>query len=336
MKKLSPKDKAIHDQFSIYGKNAKEWINKCILLLPQVEKNRIWEKKRFSSIYEYAAKLAGMSRNKVNESLRILEKTENLPAIRKIIEKKGIFAVKPVVNIATIETDQLWAKKASEMSKSTLETFVRDYKAEHPKLQTTVYAVDNFFCDQAGRPGAGSPRENGLIKPIIFRNTIPKIQLSMKLDKEVISALENIKADEDWNIVMKKILSYYKKGLEAEQSELIKEKPETIYTSKRNINSAIKKFISKRSKDICEHPNCNKPGKHIHHTEPFALRKVHDPDRLVHLCKEHHQIIHLGYIDDFRCDTEPTIEWKQIEKLPSYDLKNIINQNITSYTNSYN
>lgn len=143
MKKLSSKDKTIHDQFSAYGKNAKEWMNKCVLLLPQIEKNEIWAKKGFSNIHEYAGKLAGMSRNKVNESLRILKKTENLPAIREVIEKKGIFAVKPVVSIATIETDQLWAKKATEMKKSTLETFVRDYRKEQEMGQHSNLQVEN-------------------------------------------------------------------------------------------------------------------------------------------------------------------------------------------------
>lgn len=345
MRALSPKDKTIHDQFSTYGKNAKEWMKKCVLLLQEIEKNRIWEKKSFSSIYEYAAKIAGMSRNKVNEGLRILKKTENLPAIRKVIEQKGIFAIKPVVNIATRETDQFWAKRASEMRKSTLETFVRDYRKEHE------VSHDN---QTLGRPGAGSPTNNRLNRPNLFRDNLEghgrtdsKIQVSMKLDLEILDALKKIKGEGDWNQAIGKLLKYSQKAIEEEQKkleaedkklqeELQQEKPGEVRTNTHKVTTSIKNYIKKRSKGKCEHPNCNKPGKHIHHIDPFALTKKHDPDRLVYLCEEHHQIIHLGYIDDDcivpetkRLPVETKINsWHQINKLPIYDIKNIINRRV--------
>ncbi|HBB02613.1 MAG: hypothetical protein US89_C0005G0024 [Candidatus Peregrinibacteria bacterium GW2011_GWF2_38_29] len=337
MEKISPKDKIIHDQFSAYGKNAKEWMNKCVLLLPKIEKNQIWQKKGFESIYEYAAKIAGMSRNKVNEGLRILKKTENLPEIQKVIEIKGVFAVKPIANIATKDTDQFWAKRASEMTKSTLETFVKDYKKEQ-------------ILD---RPGAGSPINLGSYKPNIFEKE--KIQISMKLSPEIVDMLKKIKGDGDWNRVMKKLLKYSQSGIEAEQKileikekqlheELKKEKPEAVKANAHTVTTAIENYIIKRSGGICEHPNCNKPAKHIHHLEPFALKKKHDPDKLVHLCTEHHQIIHLGYIDDGcivpKMATNSTNQkislWQRVQKLPSYDIKNAINKKIFDFRRNYN
>lgn len=354
MKILSAKDKEIHDQFSRYGKNAKEWMNKCVLMLPKIEKNRIWEKKGFFSIYEYAAKIAGMSRNKVNEGLRILKKTENLPAIRRVIEKRGIFAVKPVVNIATEKTDLFWARKAFEMNKGTLEIFVRDYRKEQ---EEKFLETDNPGL-KLGRPGAGSPINYGSDKPRIFQKNLDqnvedrnsRIQVSMKLDLEISNALKEIKGEGNWNEVMRKLLKFSKKGLEDEQKqletkekqlqkELKKEKPEKIKSNNHTVNAAIKKYIKKRSKGRCEHPNCNKPGKHIHHLEPFALKKEHDPDKLVYLCEEHHQIIHLGYIDDSQITpggdnvSQQSIanSWSQIEQLPYYDMKNFINQRIAEF-----
>lgn len=351
MKKLSQKDKTIHDQFSTYGKNVKEWMNKCVLLLPQIEKNEIWAKKGFPNIYEYARKLAGMSRNKVNESLRILGKAEHLPAIMEVIERKGIFAVKPVVNIATKETEQFWAKRISEMRKSTLETFVKDYKAAHQQISDINMDIfdrhdsrelehvhsnsGRIDVGTLGRLGAGQPAEKGFSKPNYFQR---RSEISIKVEPEVLEALKKIKGNNDWNETMKKLLKYSQKELDLEQKqheaeekklqeELIQEKPEAIKTNNHAVTTAIKKYLIKRSKGICEYPNCSKPGKNIHHTEPFALKKVHDPDQLAYLCEEHHQIIHLGYIDDSR----PTTSWYQIEKLPSYDLKNVINQRIAEY-----
>lgn len=90
MQKISGAEKLLHAQFVKYGCNTKDWTRKCILLLPKIEKCRIWEKKGFISIYEYAAKLAGMSRNLVNEGLRIMKKTEGMDKLREVIEEKGI------------------------------------------------------------------------------------------------------------------------------------------------------------------------------------------------------------------------------------------------------
>ena len=123
-------DKIIHEQFVHYGRNAKEWTRKCVLLLPEIERKQIWKKRRFNSLYEYAAKLAGMSRPSVDEALRVLKHVEDKPELKKVIEEKGIQSVRPVATIATQETANFWANKAREMSKNTLEVYVREYKKQ--------------------------------------------------------------------------------------------------------------------------------------------------------------------------------------------------------------
>jgi len=96
------------------------------MLLPLIERYEVWKKKGFSSIYEYAAKLAGMSRRKVDDSIRILRNISDKPALLKVAEEKGINSVRPVAVIATKKTEEFWAEKAANMSKNTLETYVRE------------------------------------------------------------------------------------------------------------------------------------------------------------------------------------------------------------------
>ena len=69
MSKLADEERGIHEKFKDFGRNAKEWMRKCVLLLPEIERLKIWEKKGFGSIFEYAAKIAGMSREKVTKGL---------------------------------------------------------------------------------------------------------------------------------------------------------------------------------------------------------------------------------------------------------------------------
>ncbi|KKT20545.1 MAG: hypothetical protein UW03_C0002G0011 [Candidatus Peregrinibacteria bacterium GW2011_GWA2_43_8] len=100
------------------------------MLLPEIAKQEIWKKKRFTSIYEYAAKLAGMNHEKVNNCLRIMKHIEDKPELLQVAREKGLGAVRPVAVIATKETAKLWAEKIEVMSKHTLETYIKDYKKE--------------------------------------------------------------------------------------------------------------------------------------------------------------------------------------------------------------
>jgi len=159
----------------------------------------------------------------------------------------------------------------------------------------------------------------------------------MKLDPELAKALQNIKGADDWNTAIKKLLESNQRQIETEeekfQEDLASEKPESVQSKSHKVTAKIKKYLSKRSQGKCEHPNCKKTAKHIHHIEPFAIKKKHDPDKLLYICEEHHRIIHLGYIDDSKIQITKikSLQWRQIEKLPSYDIKNLINYRISEY-----
>jgi len=130
MEKMTQTDKTLHQQFVEYGRNAREWSRRCQLLLPEIDRRRIWKKKKCGSLYEYAAKIAGLSRATVDEALWVLKKAEDKPELLKIAAEKGLRRIKPVVNTATTETQSFWAEKAKEMSVHTLETYVRNYREE--------------------------------------------------------------------------------------------------------------------------------------------------------------------------------------------------------------
>jgi len=143
-----------HEKFVEYGKNAKRWIKKCALLLPEVERGRVWKKKGFSSLYEYAAKLACMSRRQVDDALWILRKVENRPFLRRVVEQKGINAVRPVISIVDSKNEQFWAAKAMEMSNNTLRTYVREFRdipRFKPEKVKIVIEVDSEVAQELAK-----------------------------------------------------------------------------------------------------------------------------------------------------------------------------------------
>lgn len=192
----------LHQQFSEYGRNAKEWLRKCSLILPDIEKFEVWKKKGFGSIYDYAAKLACMSRGQVDDALRILRKIENKPALIEVAERKGLNAVRPVAAIATVETARFWADKASHLSKNELEAYVRSTKQESSDNEVTV---------------------------------------SMRLKRTTATKLQKF-FNGDWNELMQKFIDLYEENLqsELEAEKPLKKVSNSKYRS-RSINSYIHK-----------------------------------------------------------------------------------------------
>lgn len=308
MRKLSEKMVVIHGEFVKYGRNAREWIRKCEMLLPHVERERVWEKKGFSSIYEYAAKLAGMSHSKVDEALRVMKRIEDKPELMKVIEEKGIQAVRPVAAIATAETESFWAQKAEIMSKHTLETYVKEWKK---------------ICEKPNM-------SNDMLPKILPGEEIKRRKVvGMELEEEVIEELGKLKGKEDWNTLMKELLEMRREKLEAEKPETVKVvgKNEEGYHC-RPAPAKTQKFVIKRTNGQCAYPGCNKPHKIKHHTDRFALKREHDPDTYYPLCREHERLAHLGLIENEEC--EPKF-WKIREFADSSDTRWRIDEKVQKF-----
>ncbi len=295
-------EKNLHSQFETYGRNAKDWMKKCILLLPAIDRHRIWEKKGFHSIYEYAAKLAGMSRDKVNEGLRIMKKVEDKPNLRRVVEEKGFLAIRPVACIATKENEEFWAEKAKTMTARTLETYVKEYKNRlHVKAQSGE--------------GLTKTEENCKTPALTIQITDPALAQTLK----------DIKGPQEWDNLIKKLLRIREKHLKTAT-------PAPVHTHSRPIPAKIDSYVRARSLGTCEfgHGNsrCHKKATIMHHTERFALRKTHDPDKIVHLCEEHEKIAHLGLIMN---ENAPPSQWKVRERADKTDLRQVIDLRVQKF-----
>jgi len=270
-KKLDGADLQLHRQFVRYGTNAKEWMQKCILLLPEIQRHKIWAKKRFGSIYEYAAKLAGMSHRQVDNALWVLNRIEGRSELMKVVEEKGVNAVRPIVTIATVENDKFLAEKASAMSMHELEVFAKGVRSGkcndevYEKLQIEFPRARDF------QPG--------------------KVQISMELPSEVAEQLKKLKGDRDWGELMSEFLQF-------REEKFQREKPEPVVTESKHVPAEIDRFVCGRDNNICAFPGCFRACAELHHADGFALVKVHNPDRIFCLCEGHHDLAHRGLIEN--------------------------------------
>ncbi len=126
--KLSDKD--LYALCKEYGQKARLWRRKFAGLLPEVFSRGLYKRRRFGSIYEFAAKLAGMSKESVDKVLRLSKKLQDKPYLLEQLEtgSQGWTKLERVAFIATPETDGFWSEQIENHSSSSLSPFVQNYR----------------------------------------------------------------------------------------------------------------------------------------------------------------------------------------------------------------
>ena len=287
-KKLNKKEKeTLHKHFKFCGNNSLEWRRKCEMMLPKIVQEKIWKQKGFGSVYEYAAKLAGMSKSSVGDALWVMRKIEDKPALKQVAKEKGLGRVRPVANIATQETAEFWARKARDMSRNVLRTFTREMKKQEKEN-----AIDSTANNkQTNKPNSWAGPKAQPEK---------RLEISVNLKANVAKKLEQLKKRKNFEELFEEFLDFV-------EEKDNKEKPEAVKTDKRYIPVKIKKHVLDKTGGKCAFPGCCKPAKNLHHTQRFALNKTHDPDQIVPLCTEHERLAHLGLIEN---EEGPPETWK--------------------------
>ena len=263
-----------------------------------------------------------MNHETVNEALRVLRKIEDKPELQRVVEEKGIGAVKPVATIATAETAGFWAQKAKTMSKHTLETFVKELRIQsekvaggeagklHGEYADGLFSSEVgglFSVDSCGRPGvaknADFPQPQAIkilssghvnsqqTKIAMQPGPSQKIIIAMQVDAEIADQLQKLKGSGAWNELMREFL-------QMREERLQEQKPVAVKTESRHIPAKIVRHVVARTNGTCAFPGCKKRAEIFHHTQRFALGKVHDPDRLEPLCKGHERLAHAGLIEN--------------------------------------
>jgi hypothetical protein len=286
-------DNQLYDLCQQYGREARKWTNKFVSLLPEVYRRRLYRKKGFCSIHEFAAKVGGVGYRVVDEALRINEKLKDKPKLKALIPEMGISKLKTVACVAKKSTDEFWAEKVKKMTRKSLEVYVKDVKFPG---ESKTENVNLSLFDEGNKPSKiQNPKtQNG-----------NKSTFSVQLSGEAIFDLRLIKQKLEkecgeilcWDEVIK---------MAAEK--LLAEKPVRKYKARPSKSRAIPAAKRREQSKKCIAPCCNKLATEIHHLDRYALTKNHD--RLAPMCKSHHELAHHGHIDeqnDFRTLIHPII-----------------------------
>lgn len=259
MKNLS--DQTLYQLCREYGGRSIHWRNKFIGLLPEVDRRRLFEKKGFESIFEFAAKLAGLSQEQVRRVLNVDRTFEPFPHLRRaLVEGKvSIHKLARVASIATVENEEELVEKMKVLPQVALEVMIRDFK-----------------------------NENGLRKSKIEQESVRAHTLQLLPQVEA-RLLELQRKGIDLNELLTQFLDERKQTIEEEKVAAAAELGEA---KSRYIPVAVRRVIEKEHGSQCSMPSCGRPSQNLHHTQRFSLARRHDPRFIAPLCKAHHALAH--------------------------------------------
>ncbi len=294
MEKVS--DEKLYELCRQYGKQALEWRNKFAGLLPEVERRKLYLRKGFGSIFEFAFKLAGLSEAQVKLALSLDQKFADKPALLELLTGGKVSAGKlvRVAAVATVENQNFLAGQVRLLPQKALEVLARDMKNE------MAWAL----------PGQKNDEQNGLFEMkndamVLRAQKIERLGLS----EEVVEKLSWMKEKGiDVNELILEFLKKRDQEIEAKKTKIAEEimeresrkewleylgfrKDESRKIS-RYIPMEVRKILREENGTKCAVPRCKKAAEEIHHAARFGLVKAHDPRYMAPLCREHHAIAH--------------------------------------------
>lgn len=268
-------DKQLYKKCVIYGRQIIKARRKFLGLLPEVFRRGLYQKKGFGSIYEFAAKLAGISHDQVQRILRLEKRLEALPVLHSALVEGSISMNKLVriVPIVSVENERQLFEKAKILSSRALEVFVREVKNEN---------------------------EVGFLEPDIGGKTVHVH--SLKLDDDIETELSDLQAKGvDINTVLRKFLRERRQEIEEQKAEIAARQRQEAEDRAvigmpvaRYVPVAVRRILNDEYGSRCAITGCSGKAVNLHHENGFARDGCHDPRYIKPLCKIHHELAHAG------------------------------------------
>lgn len=272
-----------------YGEAARKWRQKFLGLLPEVARRKLWRVHGFESVFVFAFKVGGVSKEQVERVLAVEERLRDKPVLHEMLVSGEVSMNKivRVVSVATPENEEALAGQVKLLTKSSVETLVRDMK-HYEKIAEPQGESENVSNQSSFVPGHASAEVS-----------LGGSEESLGLNQEVISKLQQLKQKGiDINEAFLTFLEQREQEIQHTKEHIAEEVEKRGQTPSRYIPQKIKNLLTKEYGTKCAIPNCQKPSQEIHHTARYSLLRqttpysVHNPNFLAPLCRQHHQIAH--------------------------------------------
>jgi hypothetical protein len=304
-------DKELYTECKKWGHQVLEAKYKFEGLLPEVNRRRLYERRGFKTIYDFARLLAGLSRDQVNRVFSVNKKLENKPVLHKLFVEGEISVNKlsRIISIATSENQDQLVKAVTTLSQRALEIKVREIRQESAHSQIDIFENENGLGKHSEsvhvhKSGSANRMKAGVANIDINLKMLPKSRMTnlnrdLKLmqilnDEMKEKLLELSEKGHDINELLFMLLEKREVEIEQKMVELGQKQAakESGKASTRHIPIQIQKAIKEKYGTKCSAPGCEKMVSQLHHEKPYAIFRTHDPGYIKPLCRGHHELKH--------------------------------------------
>lgn len=225
--------------------------------LPEINRRKLYLKKKCQSIYEFAAKFGGLSREQVQRVIRVEARLADKPSLHKalVTGEVSINKMSRVVSVATPENDAVLTEQLKVLPKRSVERLVQDIKAV-PGHRKMVPLPEDL-------------------------NLLPEVTDRLcELNNKCI----------DINEFLTHALDQREEFIVAAATAICESLPREPQS--RHIPARTCRVLQTEYGNKCAVRRCPWMADEIHHAVPFALNPTHDPHLMAPLCHEHHTIAH--------------------------------------------
>jgi len=262
--------KNLHLKFKELGKERNKLTYRLLNMLPEIYESGVW-KKYAGSIVEYAGKYAGLSAGVVKKRLNLEKLLEGKDQLKEAIAEVGVHKVAMVASITNDENEKNIVSLLKTMSKNAVQEMAKELRQGNPRGEAQP-------CKAVAKT------------------------LTLELDEEMTFLFLKFKKKFK-NLSNKEVMRELLKQADQPTHKVSLPKKAAYANSiakSRYIPVVIKRQAIGDGK--CRYNNCNKPYDVLHHAEYYAHTRKHE--KLIPLCKEHHEFIHNGLITyDWQIDT---------------------------------
>ncbi|MBT6069247.1 hypothetical protein HOG48_05845 [Candidatus Peregrinibacteria bacterium] len=282
-----------------YGTQTLLWRQRFIGLLPEVNSRCLYEKKGYSSIFEFGKRMAGLSEKQIGLAINLEKRFEDKPALYEALTKGEISINKltRIASIATKENEGILTESAKRLSNRALEVLVKDVRTSkglefenqnglfEPKIEVKSLHVQSEVKE--GNDKGGNANLNTLIELGLSGGVIEKLKVLKDKDLDVNDIILELLEKREKELEERK-LRHREKVVECELKRKIEGKKPTRY-----IAAETRKILKEEYGAKCSVSGCMRDADCVHHTVRFALTKSNNPCFLAPLCSAHHEIAHL-------------------------------------------
>ena len=279
-------------------------------LFAEINRRKLYRELGFSSIHLYATRALGFSRTKTYEFIRLADKLEELPRLKKRIETGEVpwTKAREVVKVATPETEDEWLKLAETKSRRELEHEVARSRAARDRDESQGELVPVPSAPKA----APSPYVTFRLEMMSKAKLEAMIEKLMKLhhcsrEQVLMMALDaftgesSTRGDSQYQVIVHRCEECGKaevdgvelSAAEAEQVACDSRVSEPGKRNKASIPPARRRAVLARDSHRCTTPGCS--AKHfleVHHIKPRSRGGSNDEANLVTLCSSCHRHLH--------------------------------------------